>query len=453
MNGLIEFTTKWRKKLDIDGAAFWMLLMNAFTIVKAPITTIFIVFFLTEEQQGVWYSFASLAAVLWLFELGFFQVIRQYLNFDYAGITHEDGILKGPSEKLDKIISLARFSIKYFSFIIIICSIVLVTVGLLFFADHSSTILIAWVLYAIGSALFIIPMLSHTILQGVDKLKETTKNHFFGVLAQGITSWVFLALGFGVYALAFNVLVGTIVMSSRIYKVSAKFWIQIFTHKISTQYKWFKEMFSLQWKYAVFAIGNYFVLHIHVPIVFQVSGEVIAGQLGITLAIVSLIRLSAEVFTFKRIPQYNILAAQKKETELLRLFKKNFIVGISIYFIGAVLLVLCLIIFRDLWFMSRMLPLDMFVLIIVLHVPWVIYGLTLPYIAAHKEQPLVIQSPVAGALILFVLLVVYPLTDISTAYIVINAIYWFIMLPWLLVIFIFKMKTNLKNEAVSSAID
>ena len=119
---------------------------------------LFVPLYLSSSEMGFWYTFISIAALTTFADLGFTTIITQFsaheavkVKFNTATRNFDDS-----DDKIADISSLFNFSIKWSGTLTVICSIVIVLIGLFVFGkDNSSNSywVIPWVIYAIASAL------------------------------------------------------------------------------------------------------------------------------------------------------------------------------------------------------------------------------------------------------------------------------------------------------------
>lgn len=413
-------------------------------VLKGVITFYFIVTFLSPVEQGVWYTFINLGALSIFAELGFTVIITQFISHEYANLRLRNGYVYGKKKQVDKLFDLIRYSIRLYYIVVPVAVIIFVIIGYFYFVNDYKYAFIAWVFFSIVSATNLIVSLFQAIYQGLDKVVDIQKNIFIGSLIMPIFNWLMLAFGVGIWALIIGNAIGVIVMAFLLFYRFRKFWYQFIKNKYKAQHKWFKEIIVLQWKYAVSWVSGYFIFFLYVPSVFKTEGAVAAGQLGLTLTVVTAITgISASIIDSK-IPRFNILVSTKKFNELIILFKKSFYQRYLIQIVGSVF-ALGLVIFINRYdsFNGRLVSPYYFLLILLYQLAVVKITSMATFLRSHKEEPYYVLSIVNALLISIAILWVLPQFGFEALLIATNVIYWAIILPVATYIF---SKRKEKNE-------
>jgi O-antigen/teichoic acid export membrane protein len=317
-------------RLGVDGAIFWSIFNRGLGILKGPFTAFFIVKYLTVQEQGLWYTFGSLGAMTMLVDLGFTQIISQFVSHEYANLKMEEGRMTGRPEDIDRFMSLIRFSVKFYIYIIFIASIILFILGYFYFKSESIFILLAWYLYTVIGGLGLFGSLLLSIYQGLDKITEIQKNMILSSLAYSLGTWIMLMLHFKIWALVIGSFLNIFVTLFLLHRVAIPLWKQIIKYKVRGKYHFFQETIPLQWRYAISFICSYLIVYLYVPSTFKLIGPVQAGQLGLSLSIITAVSGMANSWIITKVPKFNVLVAQKNYTDLDHLFKKSMTNGVFI---------------------------------------------------------------------------------------------------------------------------
>ena len=111
-------------KLGIDKAIAYS---SAARIVQAGsniVTIFFLAKYLSQEEQGFYYTFGSLVAVQVFFELGLTNIITQFVAHEYAYVTVEND----KSIYKSRLSSLLHFCIKWYFYLSILLFFILIIV-------------------------------------------------------------------------------------------------------------------------------------------------------------------------------------------------------------------------------------------------------------------------------------------------------------------------------------
>jgi len=317
-------------KLGIDKSIFYTSASRIFQAVGGVVSIFFVVKYLTNVEQGFYYTFGSLVAIQVFFELGLNGIITQYVAHEVSHLTWKNEItLDGESKYLSRISSLLHFSIKWYSFFASFLLAALLVVGFVFFSRYDANSEIVswkypWLLLAVCTSinLLIAPILA--FLEGLGKVKEVAKIRLYQQLIGPIVIWLGLLFGAKLYVNGLNwaiciILVLSIIKNSKFKKILLNIWDTPIKERVD--YK--KEIFPFQWKIALSWISGYFIFQLFNPVLFATEGAITAGQMGMTLAALNGIQSLSLSWMSTKIPLYSGLIAQKKYDKLDTIFNRT----------------------------------------------------------------------------------------------------------------------------------
>jgi len=422
--------------IGLESAVAWININSLWSLVKGPLSIYFLVKYLTPQQQGIWYTFGSLSALTTFAELGFTLIISQFVSHEYAKLELRNNALQGSQFDLDRIVSLIRYALKFYSLVVPSAAIGLAVFGFIYFNKESANILTAWLLYSIVGGLNLFVTLLYSIYRGLDRVAVIQRNLFISTIILTFVNWLLLYLGFQIWSLAISGLVGIIISIFLLYRISGSFWLQIFKHQIIHKFKWFKEIIVLQSKYAITFASGYMIFYLYVPTVYKFQGQIAAGQLGMTLALIQALQGFSSAWLTSRGPQINILVANNDRVKLYRLILRSTIISCTIFIIGASAIIL-FIYFLSFYekYSIRFLSLPVLVLILLYQfVPTMLSSIS-TYLRAHKKEPHLALSIVISILVVGSLFIILPHYGLFGLMISINIIFWLISIPWILWLF------------------
>lgn len=379
-------------------------LIQAFTGI---ISVFFISSFLSETEQGFYYTFGSLLALQVFFELGLANILTQYVAFESANLKWQDDTkLIGENINISRLSHLLHFSFVWYGIIAILFLIFLVLGGFLFFSKYSSNDIsinwtFPWYLVSISTVLnfYVTPFLA--ILTGLDKVKEVAKLRFFQQIIIPTSLWIGLSLNLGLYVLGISQFISFLlciiwIFYTPMYKILLNIWKKNIIEKVN--YK--NEIFPYQWKIAISWISGYFVMQLFNPILFASEGPVIAGQMGMSLVALSAISSFSQSWINTKIPNMTKMIAKKEYSALDILFNK------SIKQLGIVFLILVITFFLLLFIIriskipigNRFLSwVPMILIAIPIYVSQYVNSWA-TYLRCHKKEPLLLYSIITGIL-------------------------------------------------------
>ena len=304
--------------LGIDKPVFYTILTVFWSSIAGIVSIVFIVDFLSLSDQGYWYTFLSLGALATFAELGFTTIITQFISHEYAHLEERNGKLFGEDNRIDRTISLVRFSFKFYIVITIVAFIILSIVGVIFLMNTTNDIylLVAWVFYSFTGAFMLLVSLFGAVLRGFNKVSVAQKIIFLTNFASNIAIWAALYVGFNLWALGIGGIINIILSLFLFFSSSTSLWSQIFRSKITGKYYWLKETLPLQWRYAISWASGYFIFQFIIPVALIYAGADVAGKLGLSLVIARAVQTLANSWGLTKIPQFNMFVAQKKRDKL-----------------------------------------------------------------------------------------------------------------------------------------
>ena len=86
-----------------DEKVIWTSLAFLLRVLRGPVTIYFVLTYLSLNDQGVYYSFMSLGAMVILAEMGFTRLISIFLLHEFSFLKLKDGFLVGPLAHRSKI--------------------------------------------------------------------------------------------------------------------------------------------------------------------------------------------------------------------------------------------------------------------------------------------------------------------------------------------------------------
>ena len=127
------------EKVGIDGAVFYTSLGRILQGGGGILTLLLISRFMTQEEQGFYYTFVSVLALQMFFELGLNGILSQFAAHEMAFLKVIDNDhLEGEEINLSRLTSIFHFTIKWYSFFSILLIIVLVLVGFFYFYRYAA---------------------------------------------------------------------------------------------------------------------------------------------------------------------------------------------------------------------------------------------------------------------------------------------------------------------------
>lgn len=328
-------------KAAVDRPVMLALLGRSWQILAGPITLLLIAQFFTPEEQGFYYTFASLLAMQSIIELGFSVVIINVASHEWAHLSlSEDGRIVGELHALSRLINLGRFAFKWYAFGSLIFMIGVGIAGFVFLSqsEYSS---VQWeapwfALVALtGFLLWGTPLTS--ILEGCNQVETINKFRLSQAVMGSIAFWLTLGLGGGLWAAVVSAGANLLRDLYLILVEYRKFFTSFLRVRSGTGLNWRNEVLPMQWRLAVAGLVHYIAFYLFSPVMFHYHGVVVAGQMGMTWQVVSGLQMASMAWIQPNVPRFGILVARRDYAELDRVWLRTTLV--SLIFLGCLAVV------------------------------------------------------------------------------------------------------------------
>lgn len=365
---------------------------------------------LTKEEQGYYYTFASVLAIQGFFELGFTGIMTQFVAHEHAHLTWgKDGVaLEGDNKYRSRLASLLHICVKWYSVVAILFLIALQVAGTFFFEEFGKDEEVDWkspwlIISAMSAwSLFSAPLFS--FVNGLGLVKDIAKMGFYRTIVNVIVLWSSLLLGMKLYSMAFSAIVAAVYtvcyfVNHRFFKILHGVWRTEIYERVS----YMKEIFPYQWRIALSWMSGYFIFSFMNPVIFATVGSVAAGQFGLSLNVLNQIRNFAMSWITTKIPLMSRLIELKDYFQLDKIFRKTVIQEVFVCLALLVGFWLTILVLREMQFSfnGNVLSerfLDYLPLLLV-SIPVAIQAVTdnlATYLRCHKQEPFLVISIVNG---------------------------------------------------------
>ena len=407
-----------------------------YRLVSGPLMLLFIPLYLTQEEQGYWYTFSSVAALAVFADLGFSNIILQFAAHEFAFLNFkEDGTIYGDEVHLHKLADFFRFSVKWLCKVTLIVFPIIVIAGYIFINQknyENINWIVPWFVYSISSALVFVNSSLLSFFEGCNSVAKVQAIRFKITVLTSITVLTGLFLKTKLFALALSLMIAALLGIFLIYKNYKNLIIQLWKISSITFYSWKNEFLSLIWRYAFTWISNYFIFNLFVPIAFQFYGVIEAGKIGFTIALWGAISSISGTWIVSKIPIINILVEKKIWVEVDSLLSKILTRAIISYVIMGILILVMYTYLRDVVFvLNRLSNYTVVVMLFLCSLLQNNIGALAVYLRAFKEEPLMFISIIEAIGILT-----------STVYIASNYIIDYMFLGYLagsMIVFIYTI--------------
>lgn len=392
--------------IGIDVTISYTLSTQVVNAVKGFISILFISKYLSPQEQGFHYTFASITALQVFFELGFSAIITQYAAHEKAHLTIQEKNIEGDEVHKNRLSSLLRLCIKWFGVMSIGLLITLLIAGHSFFTHNPNETNVSWqmpwIIICIGTAisLFISPIFA--FCEGLGQIQQIAKLRFYLSFIPAILYFLALYLGAKLYAAPISGLLNIVFLLAWLVYTDNKILLKNIWNNFSDVNKisWRNEIFPYQAKIAVSWISGYFMFQIMNPVIFSFFGAKAAGQMGMTLAILYGLFGLVNAWIVTKVPLFSELISRKEYSKLDNIFNIALKQSVLILCVAALTAIFgaYAINYFDLVLKERLLPVLPFTIIMLTSLPMFINNSLATYLRCHKEEPYLVISILSGLL-------------------------------------------------------
>jgi hypothetical protein len=308
-------------------STLYIALLRLWTIISGIALIILISIYFSKEEQGFYFAFLNVAAIRFIAELGFGNVLIQYASHESPYIIFKKGKVDFSNNKslinLRKIFSL---SAKYFFFMGLLSSILTFLFGFYLFSVKNDTNIywiFPWIVYCFFSfvELLIYPIFS--ILEGCGQITEVYKIRLFQSVISITIGCIGISIGLKLWVLPLilftNNISGFLPLCSKYFG----FFSELIQPPFGKVTFWKEDIWEMQWRMAISYLSGYFAFYFFTPVAFHYYGPIIAGQVGMTLAVTNAIYSFSTLWLTANVPTFGSLISSKNFFELRKTFKNT----------------------------------------------------------------------------------------------------------------------------------
>jgi len=283
----------------------------------------------------------SLVALQSFVELGLYIVILNSASHEWSKLKiNEYGSITGDPHALSRLVSLGRFIFKWYSVATIIFLAVAGSGGYWFLAKDVAVDIewqTPWILHIAFSAVLLWCMPFLSLLEGCNQVAEVAKFRIWQSLASNFCFWIAIVLNANLWAAPILSFVSAIFCLYYLVFRRRVFFKPFLKRPTVGAFNWRSEIFPMQWRLGLMGVVNYFVFSLFTPVMFSYHGSVVAGQMGMSLQLVSAVQSIASVWIMTQTPKFGVLVANRKFAELDTVWGKAALLTNSMMLLGVAL--------------------------------------------------------------------------------------------------------------------
>lgn len=386
-------------------ATLYAVLNPAWNLISGPISLILIIYCLTKETQGYFYTFHSLVALKSFFELGLYLVIVNTASHEWAKLDlNVDGEITGDENSKSRLISLGRFIFRWYSAVSMLFIVVVGFAGIYIMAGKSTGMAVwgpPWIAFVMVYGLILWALPFNSLLEGCNQVLAVNKFRFYQAILGTVAMWAALLAGAGLWSIVCYA--GVILMRDLyLLLIEYKNFFKPFFHSVTgASISWKEELLPMQWRLAVSGLVNYFAYWLYTPVMFYFYGPVIAGKMGITWHIVNTLQLLGMAWINIKVPTYGMLIAGKNYQELDRFWLKSSILSVIVVVLSTTAFFGFIYIINrfEISWSERLLGILPTAFLLVGCIFMQISQCMSAYFRAHKQEPILVMSVTTSVLI------------------------------------------------------
>lgn len=387
-------------RLGLDFHLLMTLLSRSWFILAGAVTVLLLPQGLDPQQQGYYYTFASLLTLQVFFELGLGQIIIQLVSHEAAHLQYRgDGRWEGPALHRARLATLARLMRRWYAWAALAFTVVAGGGGWLFFSLYSDSPTVLWggpwLVLVGGSALNLMCSPGLAMREGLGQVGQVARLRLLQAMLGYGLFWTALEVGAGLWSAPVVPLVSALVTwcwlsrQPRLGQPDAN---------DDALVRWRTDVFPLQWRMAVSWISGFFIVNLFTPLTFSVWGAQEAGRLGMALAVYGSITTVGMSWVNAKFPVMGRHIARGERRELNHLFRHVLRNALVVNALGSavfLILVWWLTAHGVAW-IERLAGLAVLaVLALVTLVNTAVFAMA-TYMRAHREEPMLAVSIVMG---------------------------------------------------------
>lgn len=348
----------------IDRAVGFTLLTHGWNVVSRPLNVYMTLRFLSAAEQGYFYTFTSILGLQVFFELGIGVVMQQAVSHESGHLHWTDaGTLTGDPAAKSRLASLVRMMAGWYLAIAIAATLTILPAGWWMFVqkeveqsrvqnivpDKPGDVRTlfrpgegdvewrsAWAATVAVAAAYMLLTPNTMLLAGCGRVADVAQFSTNQAVALNLTLWAVLALGGGLLAapagnaVAVLLLVGWLVR--RWSPLFRDLWAQ---PRGGPAVDWWREVWPFQWRVAVSWPFSYLVYQLFTPVLFAVRSPEEAGQMGISLALATMLTNVTMAWISPKMPAFGQMIARRDWATLDRTFRAAFLRSTALTVAGA----------------------------------------------------------------------------------------------------------------------
>jgi O-antigen/teichoic acid export membrane protein len=393
-----------RRRSGIDRAVGTTVLMRLSQAVSSLVLLVLVARTLSKVEQGYYFTFNSVVGLQIFFELGLTFVLMQYASHEAARLVRQsDGSYQGDADSQARLASLLRFGVKWYSAAALLVLGLVLPLGIAFFTRYGVTAearlwIVPWVVLVVATACTLLFNSVIALFEGCGEVAEVAQLRLRETVFGTIAAALLLLVGAKLFAVAALVVCDALTQLIWLIRRGGAVRALWRSYNPNMVVHWLSEVWPFQWRIAISWLSGYFIFQIFNPILFAASGAVEAGKMGMTITACAGLSSLGMSWISTKVPRMGSLVSLGDRRQLDHLFFTALRTALAVESV----LALCF------WFVvtelqargesiaGRFLEPVGLALMLIASVATCVSFSQAAYLRAHKQEPFLIVSVLAG---------------------------------------------------------
>jgi len=403
----------------LDPAVTNVITARLWSLLAGPIGIFLIAHRLSPAEQGFYYAFSGVLGIRVFLELGLSYVVLQFASHEMAGLQWKNERLTGEAAHYARLADLFRKSLRWYSVAAVLVIAIVLPAGLWFLGQRGEDAAhVSWMApwaALVTAAAFMMSLVPVTaIIEGCGRVHEVTRVRLWEGVAMGISLWIGLLSGCGLFAAAISNAAAVMVTVTWLAATKRGFIAELLRSKGESTLSWQREIAPLQWRTAVVWIGGYFSNQFFVPTTFATHGPEMAGRLGMTLYLITVVAIVSLQWMQTKAAPFGQMVAQGDRARLDAVYTRTVWQVVIFYILGCIALAagIQFLLWWHLPIANRLLELPTTLVFMAALGLNQVTACRSIYVRAHKSEPFYILQLANGVAVGLLLVFLLPRTSL-----------------------------------------
>lgn len=310
----------------VDRAVVFAVLLRGWQFIGGSISSLLIALIFTKNQQGFYYVFGNLLAIQAFFELGLNIVVVNVASHEWSKLRMSaEGAIEGDPDARSRLISLGQLIFRWYAVAAVGFILVAGVLGLWFFSRRPDQTVVwrePWCWLAVSTGLLLWTLPFNALLEGCNRVASVNRFRLVQAIIGNLVVWTVLFAGGGLWAVAASSWARLLCELAFLLVGYRRFFAPFFQRPSGPRISWRSEIWPMQWRLAIAGVVGYFALNLFAPVMFDYHGAAVAGRMGMTWTLLSVLQAAALAWVHTRTPAMGRLVAERRYAELNELFTR-----------------------------------------------------------------------------------------------------------------------------------